>query len=211
MIILSSWDDGHPNDLRVAELMGKHGLNGTFFIPIGNCEGMPVLSARAMRELGQCFEIGGHTIDHVYLDRVTEAELTRQVSEGKRGLEEILGACVSGFCYPGGRVTPAAIAAIRSAGFTYARTIKNLLFDTIGDPFEMPTTIQFFPHTKYTYISNYLRYGQYIRRFGGMKIAFQNSGHLCRLRELALECARRNGVFHFWGHSWEIEELSASG
>lgn len=209
MILLSSWDDGHPADLRVAELMDKNGLNGTFFVPIRNCEGLPVLSSGALRELGQRFEIGGHTIDHVYLNQVTEAEVNRQVSEGKRGLEEILGSNVNGFCYPGGCVTSSVIASVRRAGFTYGRTIENLRFDTMDDPFKMPTTMQFYPHTKFTYISNYCRYGHYVRRFAAMKIAVKSSDYLCRLRELALECARCDGVFHFWGHSWEIEELSA--
>ena len=31
--ITTSWDDGHPLDLRVAELLTKYGLHGTFYIP----------------------------------------------------------------------------------------------------------------------------------------------------------------------------------
>jgi hypothetical protein len=32
--ITTSWDDGHPSDLRVAELLIKHGLRGTFYVPM---------------------------------------------------------------------------------------------------------------------------------------------------------------------------------
>ncbi len=32
--ITTSWDDGHPLDFRVAELLSKYGLRGTFYIPM---------------------------------------------------------------------------------------------------------------------------------------------------------------------------------
>ena len=32
--ITTSWDDGHPLDLRVAELLAKYGLQGTFYVPM---------------------------------------------------------------------------------------------------------------------------------------------------------------------------------
>lgn len=32
--ITTSWDDGHPLDLRVAELLSEYHLQGTFYVPI---------------------------------------------------------------------------------------------------------------------------------------------------------------------------------
>jgi hypothetical protein len=34
--ITTSWDDGHPSDLRLADLLHKHSLRGTFYVPPEN-------------------------------------------------------------------------------------------------------------------------------------------------------------------------------
>ena len=61
--ITTSWDDGHPLDLRVAELLTKHRIGGTFYIPrIAEKETM---SAAHIRQLSLAFEIGAHTLHHV--------------------------------------------------------------------------------------------------------------------------------------------------
>src|SRR4051794_21779274 len=33
VFITTSWDDGHPLDIRIAELLAKYDLPGTFYIP----------------------------------------------------------------------------------------------------------------------------------------------------------------------------------
>ena len=67
LLVTTSWDDGHPSDLRVADLLEKHGLSGTFYVPSTNSEGRPVMRSIEIAELGRRFEIGGHTQDHVSL------------------------------------------------------------------------------------------------------------------------------------------------
>jgi peptidoglycan/xylan/chitin deacetylase (PgdA/CDA1 family) len=63
-IFTTSWDDGHPLDARMAELLSLHEFQGTFYVPVSNREGLPVLGPEDLRRLGQGFEIGSHTIDH---------------------------------------------------------------------------------------------------------------------------------------------------
>lgn len=207
MLILTSWDDGHPSDIRLAELLSRFGLKGTFFLPLKNSEGRPVLSPEQIRHVARDFEIGGHTLDHIYLDRLGETEVHRQVVECRQRLEDITSKPVQGFCYPGGHVTEAALSAVKSAGFKYARTIENLRFDAGSDIYRMPTTIQFFPHPKYVYCSNYLRYGAYSARWPAFRSVLNARGFHERLRSLATECAHSGGVFHLWGHSWELDEF----
>jgi peptidoglycan-N-acetylglucosamine deacetylase len=154
MLILTSWDDGHPSDMRLAEMLSRFGLKGTFFVPLNNSEGRPVLSPAQIRLLARDFEIGGHTVDHIYLDRLGKTEVHRQVVECRQRLEDITSKPVQGFCYPGGHVTGAALSAVKAAGFRYARTIENLRFDVGSDRYRIPTTIQFFPHPKHVYCSN---------------------------------------------------------
>lgn len=57
MIIVTSWDDGYPADMKIAELLDRHGLMGTLFIPIVNSEGRPVLDKVALRELNMHFSM----------------------------------------------------------------------------------------------------------------------------------------------------------
>ena len=71
LLVTTSWDDGHPSDLRVADLLDKHGLSATFYVPCANSEGRPVMVSSDVAELGRRFEIGGHTRDHVSLANVT--------------------------------------------------------------------------------------------------------------------------------------------
>src|SRR5438874_5330287 len=67
LLVTTSWDDGHPSDLRVASLLDKHGLSGTFYVPSANSENKAVMAATEIAELGRRFEIGGHTQNHVSL------------------------------------------------------------------------------------------------------------------------------------------------
>jgi peptidoglycan/xylan/chitin deacetylase (PgdA/CDA1 family) len=76
--ITTSWDDGHPLDLRLAELLHKYGLPATFYIPLENQ--LPVLTQSQVRELSGKFEVGAHTVHHCDLltmpDHVTRMEIT---------------------------------------------------------------------------------------------------------------------------------------
>ena len=86
-----SVDDGHPLDLRIAEILARHRLRASFYLPIRNAEGAPVMTAAQARELSRYAEIGSHTLDHCYLTRVDDNEAWRQISEGKTELEQRLG------------------------------------------------------------------------------------------------------------------------
>src|SRR3989304_6864863 len=77
-IFTTSWDDGHPLDTRIAELLSRHGFQGTFYMPLSNREGLPVMPPGEMRRLGQEFEIGSPPPAPRFLQTVDAAE-------GRRG------------------------------------------------------------------------------------------------------------------------------
>lgn len=197
----TSWDDGHPLDLRIAELLARYELRGTFYVPRRNREGRAVLGKLELRELAIHHEIGAHTVDHV---RLSAASLD-QVRASKTAIEDELGRSIAGFCYPGGVHSATIRAAVGDAGFRYARTIENLRFDVPRDPFQLATTLQFYPHRHLTYVKNLAR-GHIRERVRGFACAMR--GHslvatACGLLETALATG---GMFHLWGHSWEIQE-----
>jgi len=147
-IFSCSIDDGNPLDARAAELLAKHGLAATFYIPVKNREGWSVLGRIGVRKLAEEFEIGSHTLDHCYLSTLPQEEARRQVVDGKARLEDMIGKVVQGFCYPGGKYRREHTELVAAAGFAFARTTVNLFFDSGTRPLEMPTTCQFFPHTR---------------------------------------------------------------
>lgn len=208
-VFTCSIDDGHPADMKTAELLHKHGLNATFFIPIRNCEGDAVLTGEQIRELGRRFEIGSHTYDHCYLKKVDIWQSYHQIHDGKRQLEDLLGAAVNGFCYPGGRYTRRDVELVRACRFTYARTTMNLCFEAGERPYEIPTTIQFYPHDRMVYLRNFAGSGNWLRRIDGLHLALAQDNWIRRLYAMFDYACRHRAAFHLWGHSKQIEELAA--
>lgn len=207
-VFTCSIDDGHPLDLKTAELLHKHGLNATFFIPIRNCEGFGVMSDAQIREIGRQFEIGSHTYDHRYLKNIDAWQAYHQIAAGKKRLEDLLGKEVSGFCYPGGRYRRRDVDLVRACGFRYARTTMNLRFDPGSRPYEMPTTLQFYPHGRSVYLRNFMAAGQWWQRQDGLRLALAHADWIERLYALFDHVCEHGGVFHLWGHSSQVDELN---
>jgi peptidoglycan/xylan/chitin deacetylase (PgdA/CDA1 family) len=208
-IFTCSFDDGHPLDMRMAELLERHGVKGTFYVPIKNCEGSAVMAPRQIKELARGFEIGSHTFDHRYLDDLEAWEVYDQISKGKKRLEDILGYEIAGFCYPGGRYHQRETKLVQACGFKYARTISNLSFDVGAEQFELPTTIQFYPHSRAVLMSNFATSRHWWRHHAGFVLAMLNGDWLPRLYALFDYACIYGKVFHLWGHSREVEELVA--
>src|SRR5690554_862758 len=193
LLFTCSFDDGHPSDLRTAELLAKHGVRATFYLPISNREGYPVLNASQMRELAQGFEIGSHTHDHCFLPALEAAAAQRQIRTGKQRLEQVLGQPSAGFCYPGGKYGQRELALVRAAGFEYARTTMNLCLAPSDSVFEMPTTLQFYPHPRQVLVRNFVRHGRWHSRGAVLYQALSRSDWGERLQVLLEHAAARGG------------------
>jgi len=209
VLLSCSIDDGHPSDMKAFELLQRHGINATFFVPIRNREGMPMMSKSNLREIAARYEIGSHTYDHCFLHRLDAPVAQYQVVHGKQKLEELIDRPVPGFCYPGGKYRRAHAQLVKNAGFDYARTTMNLCFEAGQRRFEMPTTAQFYPHPRAVYLRNFAKGGHWRRRHKGLQLALQNDDWMARLYALFDHAAERGGVFHLWGHSKDIDELNA--
>ena len=211
MWFTTSWDDGHPLDLRLAELLARHGIGATFYCPLRNLEGLPVMDAAALRSLDGAFEIGGHTRDHAYASRMSSQAWAAQVRQGKAELEEILGHEVAGFCYPGGKHDAASRETVVQAGFRYARTTENLRLCVGTDRWTLPTTIQLYDHPRLTLLGNLVRGGSWPRRARVAALMTSPGSMRDRLTALVDEAQRVQGVLHLWGHSWELEACGLWG
>jgi peptidoglycan-N-acetylglucosamine deacetylase len=188
-------------------MLQRHGFVGTFFVPVLNREGLPVLSRQALRDLAATHEVGSHTLDHLYLKGATREVIRHQIQAGKAGLEEILTRSVPGFCYPGGKFNSAVTAEVRRAGFQYARTTEDLTVRLPRNSFLMGTTLQFFPHGNAVFTRHMIK-GP--RRLQKMSLYLRLLTQRCfrdRLRVAARYAQQSAGVLHIWGHSWELERF----
>lgn len=202
-----SVDDGHPLDLRMAALLERHGLRATFYLPLENCEGLPVLNPAAMRELASGFEIGSHTRSHRFLTTLDASGSWREIGEGKQLLEDCLGMPVRGFCYPGGRHRRLHRMQVRAAGFDYARSTQNLRIDCGAQAFRMPTSAQFYPHPTSVLLRNFVSQRDWPARIAALRIVLAEPDWMKRMHRLLDLALERGGVFHLWCHSVDIERM----
>jgi peptidoglycan/xylan/chitin deacetylase (PgdA/CDA1 family) len=205
-LVTTSWDDGHPLDRRIADLLQRYGLTGTFYIPRN--AGWPTMTAGEIRELGSRFEVGAHTLDHTALNRTTDDEAMRQLSGSRQWIEDVTGKPCRVFCFPAGKYKREQLLLVRGAGYLSARTIELLSTDLphrVEGLALIPTTVQAYPHSPVAYAKNALKRRSLVNLFRTWAL-------LCRRdwQKLAKKLLERTllhgGVFHLWGHSWEIEQ-----
>jgi peptidoglycan/xylan/chitin deacetylase (PgdA/CDA1 family) len=207
-IVTTSWDDGDPRDRKIAELLACRGISGTFYIPMSGYLKGPTLSRADIRALAaDHFEIGAHSVSHKSLTRFADRkEVRREVTVCKNELEQLIGKEVPMFCYPNGRYDGAIIREVQNAGYRGARTTRMLSVTTLFDPFEMPTTLQAYPHRSTSYIKDLgrARSASGLWRFTTELRDFRN--WLDIGRRLFSQVLERGGIWHLYGHSWEIDE-----
>jgi peptidoglycan/xylan/chitin deacetylase (PgdA/CDA1 family) len=205
-IITTSWDDGHPLDLKLAELLKKYDVPATFYIPVDNIE-RECMNPQQIIEIAQSFDIGGHTYHHVNLTGISPKEAEREIVEGKKELEDIIGREVLSFCYPRGRFNDEVVDIVRRAGFIGARTTKSAT-RSIEDPFRMGTTA--YAASWLFGLAPYFRHVVASQDFGLFCFMLRNNLLLNFWDRVAIETldfvVDNGGIWHLWGHSWEIED-----
>lgn len=127
-----SYDDGVLQDIRLVELLNRYGLKGTFNLN----SGMMKIGFRWKHKTGQEIvrlpeqtaaglyighEVASHTLDHPYMNDLTEAQILHQMTQDKKNLEELFGRGVYGFAVPFLYYSDLIAQCARQAGFEYAR------------------------------------------------------------------------------------------
>ncbi|HMK63222.1 MAG TPA: polysaccharide deacetylase family protein [Acidimicrobiales bacterium] len=200
VLVTTSWDDGHELDVRLADLLDRYGLAATFYVAprYHKIQGFRPLSPTSLVTIAERFEIGGHTLTHPHLPRLRPARAMDEILGGKHAVEDVIGREITSFCYPYGAYRPEHLPMVAEAGFTAARTSRRGSCAVRVHPLEMPTTVHAARYRRDTW--SLLRGGPSIRR--GWE-RWRNWDVHARI--LLDEAAGRGGMFHLWGHSWEIE------
>ena len=207
VVVTTSWDDGHACDLKLADLLGSRGLPGTFYVTSGSLGQASALSAADVRGLANAgFEIGAHTVTHPVLTDLSADEVFREAMESKDTLEEILGKEVCSFAYPKGRSNPRVAEQVKRAGYRCARGLRMLSLSCDFPAFDMPVSIQAYPHPWSSYCRNLLRRGEVLALVKA-SASFYSKNWVQLGKALFDQAVREGGAWHLLGHSWETEKL----
>jgi len=208
-IITTSWDDGHPADLRLAKLLKKYDIPATFYIPIVNVDGKKTMTKEDIKTLSKEFDIGGHTYSHKRLTHLSDKEAFDEIVKGKKALEEICNKSIEMFCYPGGKYEKKHVKMIKKAGFIGARTTRVLEYKSPVDFYQLGTTIQkgnniyghILPHFRKSGLTGNIDLSCHL----SIKyLITANNFDFCQ--EAFDYVKKKGGIFHLWGHSHEIEK-----
>jgi peptidoglycan/xylan/chitin deacetylase (PgdA/CDA1 family) len=203
VIVTSSWDDGHKYDLRLARMLRQYGLKATFYVSPRNKEWAAgdLLTQSEIREIGNDFEIGSHTVTHPRLPTIPHSQARKEIIDSKAMLEDITDQAIISFCYPGGAYTSVHPHLVKDAGYRFARTVMGYAF-RVDEPYEAPTSLHACNHWRPD-LWKIARFAKFqpaaIRHY----LEWDSLG-----RAMFDRVAGTGGVFHIWGHSWEIDQHS---
>ena len=185
MRIMQCWDDGDVDDIRLVEILKKHGAKATFNICPGGIKSerrvahnfggkydVYRLTLDEMPEVYAGFCIGGHTMTHPLLSLIDPDWALTELVECKKYIANHFGQSDCGMAYPCGRYDDAVKELVRQAGYLYARTVGNVdLKLNTDDPMALHTNCHFLAPEFWT-------------KFEAVKAI--------------------DGDFYFWGHAFEL-------
>lgn len=101
--------------------------------------GVP-MDAKAIAEVARAphVEIGGHTVSHCCLERLTLDEQRREIAQNKIDLETLCGVPVHVFSYPNGSLSARTPRLVEAVGYSCACTSGDGLVTARTDPFRIP-------------------------------------------------------------------------
>lgn len=194
LIVTTSWDDGSIFDLKIAELLSKYGIKGTFYIPKS-------LFAHSLKRhdiiaIDEYFEIGSHTLNHVDLTKVSLSEAKTEIEGSKAYLEDLLGHKIYMLSYPNGKYNGVIKKKVRDAGYRAARTCNHGDFSLPSDPYEWQITLHASNGSPLTTLKICLKNHITIKALLDWEI---------RAKQLFDAALKKGGTYHIWGHSLDFE------
>ncbi len=147
-----TFDDGYRNVYRNAlPVLRELGFTATNYFVVrqlggGNIwdyeEGVAHSDLMSKEELldwaAQGMEVGSHTLNHVKVPEVPEAEARHEIEDSRRELEDLVQQPVTAFCYPYGAENARVRELVSDAGYTNATTTAPGLAHAGDDPFGLP-------------------------------------------------------------------------
>lgn len=200
LIVTTSWDDGSISDLKLAELLDKYRVKGTFYVPKTYLD--TPLGKNDLKTLDKVHEIGAHTLNHTVLTKIPLAEADKEIRGSKTYLEDLLGHRLTMFAYPKGCYNQYLKKLVADCGFIAARAV-------IYQGFALPRDLFAWGVTALTSnMSPLFNLRTCLNSRISVKSLLDWELRARLLFDLALN---KGGIFHLFGHSHEIEEELAWG
>ncbi len=190
MKIITSWDDGAVQDIRLSELLLKHNIPAIFYWPCNLHKSINLNKVKKFITLSECkniakkFEIGSHGVTHALLTRITKEKVYEEINHSKKFWQDCTGQAIDSFCYPRGYANSEIKQMTIEAGYKNARLTKVGSITCLDDPFAITTTV----HA-----------GVSRKEYNGL--SWQE--YAIKMHQMAAN--NENSVFYVFGHSWEIE------
>jgi len=131
-VLTLSYDDGPIQDIRMMDILNRHGIKATFNINTGlycpedftrqNNRGAMKLSEAKALYIGSGHEVAVHTVHHLFLDRLKSDEVIMEVMCDRQNIEAQYGTLARGLAYPYGTCNDEVIDILKKCGICYART-----------------------------------------------------------------------------------------
>ena len=185
-----SYDDGVEQDIRLMEILDRHGVRCTFNLNSG-CwaeEGTVYPAGHIHRRMSKSqvekvyrnsnHEVAAHCLTHASLTELSPSEIAHEVLADRENLEAMFGGLVRGLAYPFGTYSDTVVEALKATGVAYARTVVST------NDFTVP--------------SDWLRLHP---------TCHHNAPNLTALCDRFLQDSAHFGskLFYLWGHSYEFE------
>lgn len=185
-----SYDDGVEQDIRLMDILDKHGIRCTFNLnsgcwaaegtvyPAGQIHRRLTASRAAKIYANPNHEVAAHCLTHASLTELSPAEIAHEVLADRENLEAMFGGLVRGLAYPFGTYSDRVVAALRATGAAYARTVCST------NNFDIPN--------------------EWLTLHPTCHHDAPNLTELCD-RFLADSAPFGSKLFYLWGHSYEFE------
>jgi peptidoglycan/xylan/chitin deacetylase (PgdA/CDA1 family) len=137
--IAFTFDDGHASNADAAMDLASEGGSADFFINSSTVGSANILDWPTLREMvkaGASIQSHGHT--HRYFDELSEGEIREELTTSKAEIEAHVGAAVTIFAPPGGRLQPAVARIAREVGFTAICSSSVGLWKLDGSRWNIP-------------------------------------------------------------------------
>ena len=139
--ILLTFDDGYRDVFgKAMPILSRLHMRATAYVITDRISGPDPSFLTWGRLLGlerHGFDIGSHTVHHLELTELPDAEAMPELVQSRRALEQHLGHSVQWFAYPAGAFNAHAVELVRKAGYVLAVTTQPGALQSAQAPLEL--------------------------------------------------------------------------
>jgi peptidoglycan/xylan/chitin deacetylase (PgdA/CDA1 family) len=205
VLFTTSWDDGDPLDVKIADTLEEFGFVGTFYASTGP-DGRRRIDDGDLARIGKKHELGAHGRTHTIFPELSRSALADEIHWS---LEEMsrFGNVGDVVAPPSGKIDAATRRFIGHLGFAVRTGAIVGSAEVNGNSLE--PTFQLYPHTWKTITRNCV----YRRRLPitSLLVLTRKGSLEDRFRQVLLAAAEQKRYVHVWGHSAEIQRLNLWG